>query len=58
LRRGRGEDHNCSNPEGKPDDDVDRNTEIIPTIIRGIDDKEFNAGYRKAQLRSSTRSCR
>ncbi|KAJ8426726.1 LOW QUALITY PROTEIN: hypothetical protein Cgig2_029711 [Carnegiea gigantea] len=30
--------------------DTDRNTEIIATVIGRIDDKEFNAGYQKAQI--------
>ncbi|KAJ8424994.1 hypothetical protein Cgig2_018679 [Carnegiea gigantea] len=50
LRRGGGEDRDCHDPEGKKNNDADRNTEIIAIIISGIDDKELIAGYRKAQI--------
>ncbi|KAJ8439076.1 LOW QUALITY PROTEIN: hypothetical protein Cgig2_018470 [Carnegiea gigantea] len=50
LRRGGGEDRNRHNPEGKKDNDADRNIEIIGIIIGGIDDKELNVGYRKAYI--------
>ncbi|KAJ8428339.1 hypothetical protein Cgig2_002752 [Carnegiea gigantea] len=45
-----GGDHNRQNPEGKKDNGVDCNTEIIATIIGVIDAKELSAGYRKAQI--------
>ncbi|KAJ8433335.1 hypothetical protein Cgig2_023799 [Carnegiea gigantea] len=48
LRRRRREDRNCCNLGEKKDNDVERNTKIITTIIRGIDNKELNARYRKA----------
>jgi len=51
MRWGRCEDRNHYNPEGKKDNDVDHNTKITVVIIGGTDDKELNAGYRKAQIR-------
>ncbi|KAJ8422673.1 hypothetical protein Cgig2_003217 [Carnegiea gigantea] len=43
LRRGEGGDHNRCDLEGKKDDDdVNRNRQIIATIIGGINDKELN----------------
>ncbi|KAJ8422436.1 hypothetical protein Cgig2_014327 [Carnegiea gigantea] len=45
LKKGGGGDHNRRNPEGKKDNDTDRNTKVIATIIGGIDGKELNAGY-------------
>jgi len=50
LRRGGGRGHNLRDPEGKKDNDADYNTKITATIIRGIDDKELNTGYQKAQI--------
>ncbi|KAJ8437343.1 hypothetical protein Cgig2_009683 [Carnegiea gigantea] len=50
LRRGRGGDRNRSNPEGKKDNEANHNMETVSTIITGIDDKEWNTGYRKAQI--------
>ncbi|KAJ8439601.1 hypothetical protein Cgig2_017168 [Carnegiea gigantea] len=38
----RGEEHNRCDLEGKKDTNVDRNTKIITSIIRGMDDKELN----------------
>jgi len=40
-KKGGGGDHNRGNPNG--DKDVDRNTEIIATIIGGTDGKELSA---------------
>ncbi|KAJ8425176.1 hypothetical protein Cgig2_003244 [Carnegiea gigantea] len=51
LRKRGGGDRNCCGPEGKKDNDVDRNTKIITTIIKGIDDNELNTGHTKAQIR-------
>ncbi|KAJ8431309.1 hypothetical protein Cgig2_032299 [Carnegiea gigantea] len=51
LRRGEGGDRNRHDLKGKKDNDVDCNTEIIATIVGGIDDRELNMGYRKAQIR-------
>ncbi|KAJ8450526.1 LOW QUALITY PROTEIN: hypothetical protein Cgig2_020163 [Carnegiea gigantea] len=39
LRRGRREDQNYCDLEGKKDNDADRNIEITANIIKGIDDK-------------------
>ncbi|KAJ8439599.1 hypothetical protein Cgig2_017166 [Carnegiea gigantea] len=52
LEKGGGRDHVRCNPEGKKDDDVDHNAEIIATIIRGIDSKDLSEGYRKAQIQN------
>ena len=50
LKKGEDGDHNRCNREGKKDNDADRNTKIIATIIRGIDGKELSIGYQKAQI--------
>ncbi|KAJ8421791.1 LOW QUALITY PROTEIN: hypothetical protein Cgig2_002953 [Carnegiea gigantea] len=47
----RGDDHNRLNPKEKKDHDANYNTEIIVTIIGGIDDKELNIRYWKAHIR-------
>ncbi|KAJ8428237.1 hypothetical protein Cgig2_009952 [Carnegiea gigantea] len=48
--RGGGGDRNCCNPEEKKDNDANCNTEIIATIVRGIDDNELNTRYQKAHI--------
>ncbi|KAJ8426528.1 LOW QUALITY PROTEIN: hypothetical protein Cgig2_022535 [Carnegiea gigantea] len=50
LRRGEGGDCNRRDSKGKKDSDANCNAEIIETIIGGIDDRELNAGYRKAEI--------
>jgi len=45
LRRGEGEDRNYSDLEGKKDNGVGHNMEIISTIVEGIDEKKLNAAY-------------
>jgi len=50
LRSGEGEDCNRQDPGEKKDNDANHNRKIIATIIGGIDDRELNAGYQKAQI--------
>jgi len=50
LRRGGCRDRDRHDLEGKKDNKADRNIEIIATIIEGTNDKEWNAGYWKAQI--------
>ncbi|KAJ8422220.1 hypothetical protein Cgig2_027505 [Carnegiea gigantea] len=35
----------------KKDHGIDRDTEVIATMVRGIDNQELNVGYRKTQIR-------
>ena len=52
---GKGDGQNHHNQEGKKDNDADCNKEVIATVVGGIDDKELNAGYRKAQIQKLNR---
>ncbi|KAJ8420332.1 hypothetical protein Cgig2_006247 [Carnegiea gigantea] len=51
MGEGKREGRSCRNLEGKKDSDANRDTEVIAIIIGGIDDKELNIGFRKAQIR-------
>jgi len=45
----------CRDPKAMENNDLGQNTEMIETIRGGIDSKELNTGYRKAQIRQPSR---
>jgi len=51
LKLWKGVDRDWHEIKTKENDDSDRNTEIIATVIGGIVSKKLNARYRKAQIR-------
>jgi len=48
LKHGKGAEQSHCDMEAKKNDDSNRNTDIIATIISGVDDKELNVRCRNA----------
>lgn len=50
MRQDRGEDQVLRNPSEKKDNDSDSDIEMMGARVRGVNNKEENVEYRKAQI--------